>query len=54
MANANMLTDISLTIPELSTPSAEEFAATVAWPRARPLPLGEVEPQLLEMRRRRS
>ena len=54
IANANMLRGISLTIPELSTPSAEEFAATVAWPRARPLPLGEVEPQLLEMRRRRS
>ena len=34
IANANMLRGISLTIPELSTPSAEEFAATVAWPGA--------------------
>ena len=34
MANADMLRDISLTIPELHTPSAEEFAATVAWPGA--------------------
>jgi len=33
-ANADMLRGISLTIPELHTPSAEEFAATVAWPGA--------------------
>ena len=29
-----MLRGISLTMPELNTPSAEEFAATVAWPGA--------------------
>jgi len=33
MANANMLRGISLTIPELHTPSVEEFAAIVTWPR---------------------
>jgi len=31
MANADMLRSISLTIPELHTPSVEEFAATIAW-----------------------
>jgi len=34
MANAYMLRGISLTIPELHTPWAEEFTATVAWPGA--------------------
>jgi len=34
MANADMLRGISLTIPELHTPSAEDFAATNAWPGA--------------------
>jgi len=40
MANANMLRGISLPIPELHTPSAEEFAATVAWPRAQATTIG--------------
>jgi len=31
MANADMLRSISLTIPELSTTLAKEFAAIVAW-----------------------
>ena len=53
MANVDMLRGISLTIPELHTLSAEEFAATVAWPGPRPLLLEEVEPQLLQRMRRR-
>jgi len=34
MANADMLRGISLKIPELHTPSAEDFAGTIAWPGA--------------------
>ena len=54
MANADMLRGISLTILELHTPSAEEFAAIVAWPKAHATTTGEVEPQLLQMMRMRS
>jgi len=49
-----MLRGISLTIPKLSTPSAEEFAAIVAWPGAQATSIGEVEPHLPEMMMRRS
>jgi len=54
MANADMLRGIYLTILELHTPSVEDFAATIAWPRAQAITTGEVQPQLLVMMTRRS